>query len=207
MRTRRLRPLLASGISNLPLWHCRTSLVGPDADPSPAWAVAAEDRFGSCGMSAYDSDDLVGWVVFCPALHVPAEHLLAQGTRVADSAMLLGVAVRDTHRGQGIGRQLVQAAAARMVGGAVCVDALGAAVPLTCEVAPLYWLTAVGFAPVDAMRTGAGPMRMRLDLGATIRWRPDLRSAVDLLTGWVTRPGVAHEPARRVLHDHSVGHA
>lgn len=207
MRTRRLRPLTASGLSALPLWHCRTTLVGPGADPWSAWAVAADERFGSCGVSAYDNDELVGWALYCPALNVPADHLLAQGTRMAESAMLLGVAVRDTHRGHGIGRQLVQAAAARMVGGATCVDALGAAVPLSCEVAPLYWLTTVGFARVDDARTGPGPVRMRLDLGSTLRWRPDLRSAVDLLTGWVSRPGVAHEPARRVLHDQPAGHA
>ena len=202
MRTRRLRPLSASGLGALPLWNCRTSLVGPAADPTPAWAVAAVERFGSCGVGAHDGDELVGWVLFCPALNVPSDHLLARGARVAESAMLLGVAVRDSHRGQGIGRQLVQAAAGRMVGGATCVDALGAAVPLSCEVAPLHWLTAVGFAPVDVTHAGPVPVRMRLDLGATIRWRPDLRSAVDLLTGWVPRPGVAHEPAGRVLHRH-----
>ncbi len=199
MRTHRLRPLSASGLGSLPLWNCRTALVGPGADPSAAWAAAAVERFGSCGVGAYDTDELIGWVVYCPALNVPSDHLLARGTRLAESAMLLAVSVRDTHRGHGIGRQLVQAAASRTVGGATCIDALGAAVPLSCEVAPVYWLTAVGFAPVDDAPLGPGPVRMRLDLGSTLRWRPDLRSAVDLLTGWVPRPGVAHEPAGRLL--------
>ena len=202
MRTRRLRPLSVAGLRTLPVWNCRTNLVGPEADPSPAWARSAADRFGSCGVSAVDNDEVVGWVIYCPALTVPSTHRLARGARVAESAMLLAVAVRESHRGQGIGRQLVQAATARVVGGAICIDALGAAVPLSCEVAPIHWLTGVGFAPVDGMPPGPGPVRMRLDLAATAHW-PDLRSAFDLLTGWVPRPGVAHEPAGRLLRRRS----
>ncbi|HET9129015.1 MAG TPA: GNAT family N-acetyltransferase [Propionibacteriaceae bacterium] len=199
MRARRLRPLSVAGLRTLPAWDCHTSLLGPDADPSPAWARAAVERFGSCGVSAVDNEEVVGWVLYCPALMVPTQHQLGRGPRLADSAMLLGVAVRESHRGQGIGRQLMQTAAARVVGGASCIDALGAVAPLTCEVAPMHWLTRVGFAPVDGADAGVGPVRMRLDLGSTLRWRPDLRSAFDLLTGWVPRPGVAHEPAGRVF--------
>lgn len=199
MRARRLRPLSVEGLRTLPAWNCRTSLVGPDADPSPAWARSAMERFGSCGVSAVDNDEVVGWVLYCPALVVPTHHQLGRGPRLVDSAMLLGVAVQESHRGQGIGRQLLQTAAGRMVGGAACVDALGAAVPLSCEVAPMHWLTRVGFEPVDSAASGPGPVRMRLDLGSTLRWRPDLRSAFDLLTGWVPRPGVAQEPAGRLM--------
>lgn len=199
MRARRQRPLSVAGLRTLPAWNCRTSLVGPDADPSPAWARSAMERFGSCGVSAVDNDEVVGWVLYCPALVVPTHHQLGRGPRLVDSAMLLGVAVQESHRGQGIGRQLLQTAAGRMVGGAACVDALGAAVPLSCEVAPMHWLTRVGFEPVDSAASGPGPVRMRLDLGSTLRWRPDLRSAFDLLTGWVPRPGVAQEPAGRLM--------
>ena len=135
---------------------------------------------------------MLGWLLICPSLNVPAGHGLDQGPRPASVAMLLGMQVHPDQRGVGIGKTLVRQAASRLVTHACGLACLGAVGVPSCEAPPRGFLTEVGFhtVAITPAATLSAPVRMRLDLDSTVvRPRRDLKSVVSSLTGW------AHNPA------------
>ena len=106
--------------------------------------------------------------------------------------------VAEEFRGKGIGRQLVQSAAALLVRRDIrAMEAVGTYTDGPSCMLPTAWLEAVGFAIV---RPHPITPRLRMDLQSSLRW-PDLGAAWNRLTGLVTQPGGSPEPAAYTQRD------
>lgn len=224
MGLRRLRPLSVADLAVLPAdCPCGGRRL---LSTSTTWASAAVQRFGVCGVAAFDGSEPIGWLLVSPALNLPASHPLATGARDAAVAQLLQAHVVEAWRGIGIGRHLVQSLAGRLVACSDAIDALGAVAPLAgaaasgdgsrCLVPPASWLQQVGFAAVEPSGGLPGPMgalgrgtrlaavdgqrRMRLDLRRTRRWTPDVAGALSRALGWAA-PASVPEPGLSRLGD------
>lgn len=212
-RSGRVRPLLERDLARLPL-TCPRCVLGSSSlvDADSGWASAAVDRFGLCGVVAVIDHHAVGYLLLSPALNVPATHPIAHGARTPDSAVVMSVRVLEDHRGSGVGKHLVQSAAARLLRQANCLEAIGTSGNPSCQTPPLNWLESVGFVPCDdPVGTPAGlgpptrrlpggiaaPVRMRLDLSSTVTWRPDLQWAKSWVGGWAGRPAQPEHPRSR----------
>lgn len=151
----------------------------PEVCPAArAAAVEAVARWGFCGVVMGGADQPTGVLMLVP---------LAEG-KGAPGALLTGVWVAPADRGHGLGRQLIQAAAAELIRREVpTVEAVGQS-----DVLPTGFLRAVGFRVIQP-----NPMapRLRMDLLATVRRRPDLVAAWHRLAGLVPAPMPPPQPA------------
>ena len=197
-RSGRIRVLGEHDLAHLPAF-CGACPLGPHthAEAESSWAAAAVARFGFCGVAVVDRDQVVGYLLVSPALNVPSTHPIAHGPRTPDSAVVMSVRVLEPYHRVGYGKHLVQAVAARLVRQAGCLEAAGATGGRSCQIPPRGWLEGVGFAPCDEAPTLGGVVRMRLDLESTVAWRPDLRWALDLVDGLVSRPAQPEHPRVR----------
>lgn len=197
----RLRPLFADQLHHLPATCPRCPLgasvvAGVDADDElSGWARAAQQEWGLCGIAGHQNGTLAGYLLFCPPLHVPRGAPQGGGPRSPDAAVVLAIRVLDGCTDEGLGRQLVQAAAARMVRvpGVHALQVRGSRTAGSCVLPPVDFLERVGF-----QVTVDHPVQpqLRLDLSRTLRWRPGLlNSALDRLGGWI-QP-LPPEPASR----------
>lgn len=196
----RLRPLLADQLGELPP-TCTVCPLGsglwPGAEPDgPAgWARAAQQDWGLCGVASYEDRELTGYLLFCPPLHVPRSGPQGGGPRSPDAAVVLSIRVVEGCTAEGIGRQLVQAAAARMVRvpGVHALEVRGRRDGASCVLPPVDFLERVGFQ--TSVEHPLEP-QLRLELSRTQRWRTGLLdSALDRVSGWI-RP-LPPEPANR----------
>ncbi|NNG20092.1 GNAT family N-acetyltransferase [Naumannella sp. ID2617S] len=197
----RFRPIMVEQLPSLPRTCSGCALgegvrPGLEADGNAAkWARAAQQEWGLCGISAQVGAELAGYLLFCPPLHVPRSGPQGGGPHGADAAAMLSIRVQPECAGVGIGRQLIQATAARAVRmGLAALEVRATRVGPSCALPPVGFLTATGFEI-----TVAHPVhpRLRLDLARTVRWRPGLlNSALGRLGDWV-RP-LPPEPASRV---------
>lgn len=185
MHNRRLVSLHARSLRELP-FGCEVCGAGTD---TPGWALAAEQRWGLCGVAVRENDRVVASLVMTPALNLPDDHVLAHRSRTPSSAVLVGLHVASEFRGAGMAKLLVRSAAARLVNRADCLEAAGAAVSVSCQIAPAGWLRAVGFQLcTDEVLLPFAAQRYRLDLASTVRWQPDMSRAWGFLTGLTSRP-------------------
>jgi len=105
----------------------------------------------------------------------------------------MSVRVVEEFQRKGIGRQLVQSAAALAARRDIrALEAVGTYRDGPSCMLPAAWLESVGFAVV---RPHPLTPRLRMDLQSTVRWRPDLGAAWHRLTALVPQ-STPPEPAR-----------
>ncbi len=139
-------------------------------------AAAAERTWGLCGVLACQDQQLIGMLVLGPAGAKPADRAAA-----ARLSRMTAAWVDTGRRGAGLGRQLVQSAAAELTRRNLCaLEAI--AHPRRM---PVEWLLAVGFRTVQPHPLAP---RLRMDLTTTVRWRPDLAAAWHRIAGLVPAP-------------------
>jgi GNAT superfamily N-acetyltransferase len=141
----RISSLVSAELTELSCPYCGRQLpAGTD------WLVAAQSRWGRCGVKLVQDDEVVAILALAP------------GQRSGEAVVKM-LWVRPEASGRGNGRQLVQAASAEMLRLKLDVIlAAGGRTHLTCATPPTGFLEEVGFTrPADS----------RL-------WRLDLRQAV-----------------------------
>lgn len=205
MGSRRLRPMIVADIAALPepcatctFWEASLSDLAAPAEHREssmiknAWAEAVVDRWGYCGVVAVQDERIIGYLTLAPAVLVPRLGAFATTPVSPDAAVVVSGQVLPAHRGHGLGRQLVQSAAGLVARRDIrALEAVGSYAPGPSCLLPVGWLEAVGFTVV---RPHPSLPRMRMDLHATVRWRPDLGAAWHRLTDLVVQPAPP-EPA------------
>lgn len=187
----------------------RQQIRGHEAEEKAAWVSTMLRDWGSVGRVVRVDDQVVGHLLWAPAVHLPGSAGFATAPVSPDAVLLATGHVDPDSRGQGLGRVLVQSMAKDLLkhGGIGAVEAFGAVRPREGEcVLPVDFLLAVGF---RTHRAHAAYPRMRMDLRTTISWREEFETAVERLLGVVggkrrvprpTAPTVprAGGPVRRV---------
>ena len=213
MGVRRFRPLTSANLSALPepcarcsFWQSSLTDLSSPADHRDRgqikldWAEAVTAYWGYCGVLAVNDGETVGSLTMAPASHVPRLGAFASTPVSHDAAVLMGVWVAVEQRGKGIGRSMVQSAAALLVRRDIrALEAIGTHHDGPSCMVPAGWLESVGFALV---RPHPVTPRFRMNLQTTVRWRPDLGAAWHRLTDLVAQP-TPPEPATRVSRNAS----
>lgn len=212
MSARRFRPLKAGDLDDLPQTCARCAFwetgLGELASPSDhrngtrakrEWAEAVQRRWGHCGVLALNDGEPIGFATLSPAALVPRLGAFASTPMSPDAAVLMTVEVDDGYRGRGVGRQLVQSAAALLTRRDIrALEAVGTNKPGPSCMVPTGFLEAVGFVVI---RPHPITPRLRMDLQGTVRWRPDLGAAWNRLTDLVAQPAnpepAAYRPRER----------
>ncbi|MBP2417314.1 GNAT family N-acetyltransferase [Microlunatus capsulatus] len=207
---RRFRPMTAADLADLPepcggctFWESSLADLATSSDQRRAatkqeWAEAVTRHWGYCGVAAYNDDELIGHLTLAPAGHVPRLGAFATTPVSADAAVVTSVRVAEEHRGHGVGRHLVQTAAALVARRDIrALEAVGTHHAGPSCMLPVSWLESVGFTVV---RPHPVTPRLRMDLQTTQRWLPDLGAAWSRLTGLVAAPASV-EPATYAHRD------
>jgi GNAT superfamily N-acetyltransferase len=167
----------------------REQVRGHEAEEKAAWLSTMLREWGSVGRVVRVDDEVVGHALWAPAVHLPGSAGFATAPVSPDAVLLATAYVDPRHRGQGIGRVLVQSMAKDLIkrGGIGAVEAFGAMKPAIGEdhrrcVLPADFLLAVGF---RTHRPHAAYPRMRMDLSTTVSWREELETALERLLGVV----------------------
>ncbi|MFW6600090.1 GNAT family N-acetyltransferase [Propionibacteriaceae bacterium Y2011] len=164
--------------------------------PSPVgsrWIASASDTWGWCGVRIVEQDEVRGYLLLAPAADPPEDGPYATTPVSDDVAVVAKVWVDSEFRRVGMGRQLVQGAAALAHrAGVPALEVIGSYGPGTCTVPAVSWLRRTGF---EVTRNHPLHPRLRLDLSRTVRW-PRFSHAFDRLTHLV-RPASPPEPAGR----------
>jgi GNAT superfamily N-acetyltransferase len=204
MGSRRLRPMTAADLSDLPgpcgrctFWESSLiDLAAPTEHQDrrrvkAEWAEAVTRHWGYCGVVAQHDNQLIGHLCMAPARYVPRLGAFATTPVSADAAVILSARVAEEWRGKGIGRQMMQTAAGLVVRRDIrALEAVGTYTDGPSCMLPTGWLEAVGFAVV---RPHPSTPRLRMDLQSSLRW-PDLGAAWNRVVGLVSAPA-APEPA------------
>lgn len=175
-RPQRLRPLHPAGLAKLPS-TCPVCPLGCGVRPGEgaSWARAAEAEWGSCGCAIHDEGGIIGYLLLCPPLHLPRGGPQSGGGLSPDAAIVMSVRVVDAYAGNGLGRQLVQAAAAQITraGGRQfgALEVRGTTAAPSCGLPPVGFLQATGFQPITEHPLTP---RLRMELSRTVRRRPRL---------------------------------
>ena len=176
----------------------REQIRGHEAEEKAAWLSTMLRDWGSVGRVVRVDDQVVGHLLWAPAVHLPGSAGFATAPVSPDAVLLATGYVDPDFRGQGLGRVLVQSMAKDLLkhGGIAAVEAFGAVHPRADEcVLPVDFLLAVGF---RTHRAHAAYPRMRMDLGTTISWREEFETAVERLLGVVGKRRVPRPTAPTV---------
>jgi len=158
-----------------------------------AWISAVLLEWGSCGRVVYVDEKPVGFVLYAPPAYVPGSLAFPTSPVSPDAVQLMTAWLSPVHRGQGLGRVIVQTVAKDLLRrGFKAIEAFGDArwTEPACVI-PADLLLSVGFKTV---RPHHAYPRMRLELRSTVSWREDVERALDQLLGAVQK-----EPALRPL--------
>lgn len=207
---RRLAALTLDTLSDLPeacrrcvLWELdpvaarRAHEVGDTGFEKEAWVSATLLEWGSCGRIAYVDDDPAGFVLYAPPAFVPRSLSFPTSPVSPDAVLLMTARVLPEHRGGGLARMLIQAAAKDLTRrGVRAVEAFGLAAEApsvlpgqeaACLV-PADLLLAVGFKTV---RPHHRFPRLRLELKTALSWREDVEQALERILGTVRQPALS----------------
>jgi GNAT superfamily N-acetyltransferase len=175
----------------------RAQVCGHEAEEKAAWLSGVLREWGSVGRVVHVDGRPVAHAIWAPALHLPGGDGFATAPVSTDAVLLGGFYVEPAHRGQGLGRVLVQVMAKDLIrhGGIGAVETFGAHRPRegVC-VLPVDFLLAVGF---RTHRSHLAYPRMRMDLRTTVSWREEFEAAAGRLLGGLKRPAPAPHPAPR----------
>jgi GNAT superfamily N-acetyltransferase len=205
MSSRRIRPLTATDLASLPdpcarctFWESSLSDLATSSDHRDGartkleWAEAVTARWGHCGVMAVNDGEVIGFLTLAPAALVRRLAAFPTTPVSQDAAVLMSLRVVEEFRGKGIGRQLVQSAAALVARRDIrALEAVGTYREGPSCMVSAPWLQSVGFTVV---RDHPITPRLRMDLQTTVRWRPDLTAAWQRLSGLVPQR-VPPEPA------------
>jgi GNAT superfamily N-acetyltransferase len=175
----------------------RNQIRGHEAEEKAAWLSTMLREWGSVGRVVRVDDQVVGHLLWAPAVHLPGAAGFATAPVSTDAVLLATGYVDPSVRGQGLGRVLVQSMAKDLIkhGGIGAVEAFGAMRPREGEcVLPVDFLLAVGF---KTHRAHSAYPRMRMDLSTTLTWREEFEAAVDRLFGVVAGRRRAPRPTSR----------
>ena len=183
-------PLLPGPCSTCAFWELdpvrRAQVRGHEAEEKAAWLSGMLREWGRCGRVVRVDDRSWGTCCGRPRCTCRGAHGFATAPVSADAVLLATGYVEPEHRGQGLGRVLVQAMAKDLVqrGGIRAVEAFGGAPAARAASAslPADFLLAVGF---RTHRSHPAYPRMRMDLATTVTWREELETALDRLLGVV----------------------
>jgi GNAT superfamily N-acetyltransferase len=167
----------------------RERIRGHEAEEKAAWLSTMLREWGSVGRVVRVDDQVVGHLMWAPAVHLPGSAGFATAPVSPDAVLLATGYVDPDFRGQGLGRVLVQSMAKDLIkhGGIGAVEAFGAVRPrpeqphVECLL-PVDFLLAVGF---RTHRAHPAYPRMRMDLSTTISWREEFETALERLLGVV----------------------
>ncbi len=203
MRSRaRIRRIGVRDLHALPT-TCPTCVLGPGRHPglddengAVTWARAADNAWGFCGLAMFHVEHVVGYLLLTSPLHVPRAGPQSGYGLNPDAAVVMSLRVIPEYAGQGVGRQLVQAAAARIARTPFrALEVRSTYAQPSCAIPPAGFLEATGFELIDS-----NPLhpRYRLDLSRTVTWVPALIPTVQQLLSLVrpVRP-LPPEPAGR----------
>jgi GNAT superfamily N-acetyltransferase len=163
----------------------REQIRGHEAEEKAAWLSSMLRDWGSVGRVVRVDDEVVGHLLWAPAVHLPGGAGFATAPVSPDAVLLATGYVDPRHRGQGLARVLVQSMAKDLIrhGGIGAVEAFGSTRPKEEEcVLPADFLLAVGF---RTHRSHPAYPRMRMDLSTTVSWREEFEAAVERLLGVV----------------------
>jgi GNAT superfamily N-acetyltransferase len=205
MSSRRIRPLTATDLAALPdpcarctFWESSLGDLATSSDHRDRqqtkleWAEAVTARWGHCGVMAVNDGQVIGFLTLAPAGFVPRLGAFPTTPVSQDAAVVMSLRVVDGFQGKGIGRQLVQSAAALVARRDIrALEAIGTYRDGPSCMVSAAWLQTVGF---RVIRAHPVTPRLRMDLQSTVRWRPDLGAAWQRLTGLVPQ-GAPPEPA------------
>lgn len=157
----RLSPLTVAEVQALPCPYC-----GRRLPPGTAWLTRAEEQWQRCGVKMMHGETVVAVLAMAPG----------HPEGVAQIKMLW-VRAEDVHAG--LGRQLVQAAAAEAVRLKLAqIVAVGGRGHPDCATPPEDFLKATGFAQAP------GESLWRLDLGQSVLERSGLGRFSRFLRSW-----------------------
>lgn len=195
----RLRRLGVRDLHRLPS-TCPSCVLGAERPPglesssgAATWARAAEEAWGFCGVGLFHVERVVGYVLLTSPLHVPRLGPQSGYGLNPDAAVIMSIRVLPEYADCGLGRQLLQAAAARIARTNFnALEVRGSYTSGLCAIPSVGFLKAVGFDVIDPHPQHP---RLRLDLSRTVRWTPDLRASAERLLNWA-RP-LPPEPVGR----------
>lgn len=186
------RPLTAGELADLPV--CGPYCPHGDLTRAIDWATGTEERFGWCGVRFSEDGATIGYLLLAAPGLAPQCGPYRTAATSPDAAVLVRVWIDPQRRGRGLGRQLVQrAAAAAHRAGIPAIEAIGGVDAGPCAVAPLPWLRRAGFTVV---RNHPLHPRVRLDLDTTVRL-PRWSAVVDRIRSLVRRPQAPPQPTGR----------
>jgi len=203
--SRRTAPLTVDRLADLPI-RCQSCLFWeldpvrrhrvPSADAAEekqGWVSQVLREWGSCGRVALVDDEVVGYVIYAPAVYVPGIDSFPTAPVSADAVVMTTLYVDPRHTHGGIGRLLIQGMARDLIrrGGIRAVETFAdtRGVSGRCLV-PAEFCGRVGF---KTQRAHLTTPRLRMDLRTALTWRDEVEQALERLMG-VVRPIVHPAP-------------
>ncbi|MGD7789239.1 GNAT family N-acetyltransferase [Propionibacteriaceae bacterium Y1700] len=201
MRTSRIRSIGPGDLDQLPA--CSGGCPDASLLADDGWIKPTMERFGTLGVRVVDHEMPVGHLLLAAPDTRPVQGIWSTTALSHDAALVIMVRVVDHERGHGIGRQLVQSAAAQAMRGRVAaLEAIGSYGAGTCATPAVTWLRRTGF---QVTRNHPLTPRLRLDLHSTLplpRLRQALAALQNLIRPYPPEPVGRSEPAQRLDGDH-----
>ncbi len=192
---RRLRALSAGDLARLPagcgacaFWESGGELerrCGSACDEAlvAAWHTRVNDEWGTCGLIAYEDDEVLGFIKYAPSGYFPQAFTFASAPRDPRVPLIACIRISPDARHRGLGSVLLKGALRDLAGrGERQVEAFGVVQkPTVLDDSPLLgvdFLVRNGF---TVSRADAVHPLLKLDLKALVMWTENLEAVLDSL--------------------------